>query len=148
MNGSFLSTFMRVAKTVTSAERGMAVDQSLSLLDVVNLPDEKLHADTFQEVAIPNINRALERHEPIITNNMITDPSQAPVTKTSFADLRVVVVIPVQSLGAVYLDQPIRYGIISRAVIDKLMRLGTHIVENQMEEVSEAELLQLYKEMD
>src|SRR6185369_14262543 len=111
MSDHLLSKLMRVAKQITRAERAMAVDSELNVLDTLNLEQAVLNAPHFHEVAMVSLRRAIDRNESIITNNIITDPAQAPVTNTNFTDLRVVVVLPVMDHGAVYLDQHIRYGI-------------------------------------
>jgi hypothetical protein len=145
MGADFLGKFLRVARTITQAERGMAVDANFTLLDAINLTPQMIESRQFSDVAEPCLQRAQERNEAIITNNIITDPSQAPVTNTNFTDLRVVVVIPIKGQGAIYLDQHIRRGIIARDTIDKLMRLGAQIVDNGLEASSESEILALYK---
>lgn len=148
MSNHFLVNFMYAAKTITKAQRGMAVDADLQLLDTINLSQDIINSNLFQEVASNNLNRALQKGEAIITNNMITDPSQAPVTNTNFADLRVVIIIPVDGYGAVYLDQPLRYGIIARSVIDKLVRLAMFILENQLEDGSPEQIEAWYGELE
>jgi hypothetical protein len=147
MSQPFLSKIMRVAKQVTRAERAMAVDSNLDVLETLNLDTSVMESQNFQEVATSTLRRAIERGEPIITNNIITDPSQAPVTNTNFTDLRVVVVIPVEGDGAVYVDQHIRYGIIPRQTIDKLMRLVVHLVEHQQQNIDESEMIALYQQL-
>lgn len=147
MSQTFLSKLMRVAKQITRAERAMAVDTNLEVLETLNLDASVIGTPNFQEVATQTLRRAMERGEPIITNNIITDPSQAPVTNTNFTDLRVVVVIPVDKYGAIYLDQHIRYGIIPRQTIEKLMRLVVRVLEQREENSDEAALTEIYQQM-
>lgn len=147
MGDNFLSKLMRVAKQITRAERAMAVDLDSNVLDTLNIELGVLNSEHFQEVAMHALRRAMDRGEPVITNNIITDPAQAPVTNTNFTDLRVVVVIPVQGMGAVYLDQHIRYGIIPRQTIEKLMRLTVQVLANQQEEFDDADLTALYQQL-
>ncbi len=148
MSDNLLSKLMRVAKQITRAERAMAVDTELNVLDTLNLDPAVMNTAHFRDVAIASLRRALERNESIITNNIITDPAQAPVTNTNFTDLRVVVVLPVIEHGAIYLDQHIRYGIIPRQTIDKLMRLVKQVLEDQAEEHNEEDLTALYQQMN
>lgn len=147
MSDNFLSKLMRVAKQITRAERAMAVDLELNILDTLNLDPTVISSNHFREVAMKSLRSAIERNESIITNNIITDPAQAPVTNTNFTDLRVVVVIPVQAHGAVYLDQHIRYGIIPRQTIEKLARLVAQVLEDEPAEHDEEDLTALYQQM-
>lgn len=147
MNEHFLVKFMRVARDITGSERGFAVDNDLNVLDTINLTDELMAAQRFSEVATKNLRKAMESGQAILTNNIITDPSQAPVTNTNFSDLRVVVVIPVAGLGAVYLDQHIRHGIPHQNVIDRLAQVAAHIMEHGMQAYSEAEMIGLYRDL-
>ena len=110
MSDSFLSTFMQVAKEITRAERCMSVTPDLSVVEIDNLDVNVLESDEFQELATNCLSKALETNSAVLTNNIITDPSQAPVTNTNFTDLRVIVAIPIKGTGAIYLDQHIRNG--------------------------------------
>jgi hypothetical protein len=144
----FLSKVMRVAKQITRAERGMVVDHQLNVVEVLNIPQDVLASKYFEDVAHLHITAALKHNEYIITTNLISDPSQAPVTNTSFNDLRVVVVMPVSDVGAIYLDQHIRYGVIPRPTIDRLMRMMHAAREQALEHADEDELTELYKQLN
>lgn len=148
MSDHLLSKLMRVAKQITRAERAMAVDVELNVLDTLNIEPTVLNSAHFHEVATASLRRAIDRNESIITNNIITDPAQAPVTNTNFTDLRVVVVLPVLEHGAVYLDQHIRYGIIPRQTIDKLMRLVKEVLESESADQNEEDLTAMYQQMN
>ncbi len=147
MSESFLAKFMQTVKGITGAKRLMAVDNNMNLVETINLEPEVLESAQFSELAYDCLNRAIEQGEPIITNNIITDPTQAPVTNTNFSDLRVIVAFPVSGHGAIYLDQHIRYGIISRETTDKLMHLVNHIIKNNLTDSKEADFLELYQEL-
>jgi hypothetical protein len=145
MNDTFLSKFLRVAKKITQAERGMAVDADLKILDRVDLDDDAVKEHSFSQFANLSLRRALDNNETIITNNIITDVSQAPTTNTNFTNLRVVVVIPVTGHGAVYLDQHIRRGIIPRDMIERLIQMLNTVQENSTEHLSETEMIEMYE---
>ncbi|NWF70629.1 MAG: hypothetical protein HXY40_16205 [Chloroflexi bacterium] len=148
MSDHFLSALMRTAKDITQAERALAVDVDLNVLETLNLDTPTLNSAHFQEVATGALRRGLDNNEAIITNNIITDPAQAPVTNTNFTDLRVVVVIPVKGRGAVYLDQHIRHGIIPRQTIDKLMRLVRQVMSSAESEPGAEALHTMYQQMN
>jgi hypothetical protein len=99
MSATFLSNFMWLAQDVTGAERAMVTDGDLAILATVNLEQADLMSTQFNGIEI--IRQALDDGEPIITNNAVIDPRRAPVTNTNFSNLRVVVVIPIEELGAV-----------------------------------------------
>lgn len=120
---SILSVVMRVAKDVTHAERGMAVTSDLTVIDIENMTTDMVEDEAFQTVALKSLSKAMETNQSVLTNNIITDPKQAPVTNTNFTDLRVIVALPVQEEGAIYLDQHIRDGMFQRDTIDRLNRM-------------------------
>lgn len=148
MSDSILSAFMRVAKQITRAERGMSVDSELTVVDLEDLPIEIVQDDSFQNVALKSLSQAMETNQSVLTNNIITDPAQAPVTNTNFTDLRVIVTIPVQGEGAIYLDQHIRNGMFQRDTIDKLSRMVAHIVELDDPPSEPDDLRKIYDSLD
>lgn len=148
MSDEFMVKFLRVAKAITAMERGMVVNDDLDLVDALDLPQAILDSPSFSRLATAQIQRALESGIPVITNNIITDPSQAPVTNTGFSDLRVVVIFPLKGHGALYLDQHIRHGIIQRDIIDKVMSLGAYLLDNGLEDSTEREMIDLYQQIE
>ena len=126
---SILSVVMRVAKEVTRAERGMAVTSDLTVIDIENMTTDMLEDEAFQTVALKSLSKAIETNQSVLTNNIITDPTQAPVTNTNFTDLRVIVTLPIQGQGAIYLDQHIRDGMFQRDTIDRLNRTVKAVLE-------------------
>jgi hypothetical protein len=144
MSADFLVNFLQVAKTITGVERGMAVDQNLNVLHRINLDEETLKTPRFSVLANSTLRRAMESNDAILTNNVVTNPSEAPLTNTSFSDLRVIVAIPLGKAGAVYLDQHIRQGVISREMIEDLHNLGKQALDQGAASSTE-ELLQMYQ---
>jgi hypothetical protein len=122
MSDNFLTLFMAFALQATGADRALAVDSDMNLLETVNLDDDDMQAQDFN--AMDCVERALDSGLPLITNNAVIDPDQAPVTNTQFRNLRLVVVIPVAGWGAVYIDQPISKGVIPKETVSRLMKLG------------------------
>ncbi len=147
MSDSILSAVMRIAKEITRAERGMSVDAELTVVDVADLTAEIIEDDSFQKVALKSLSQAMETNESVLTNNIITDPAKAPVTNTSFTDLRVIVTIPVEGAGAIYLDQHIRNGMFQRDTIDKLSRMVTEAIA-QDTPVDLDDLRKIYDSLD
>jgi hypothetical protein len=148
MSDVFLRNFMEAAKKITHAERCMVVNTDLELLEMINVDRAMVESTAFGEFALECLREAIKSDEVVITNNVITDPSDAPTTNTNFANLRVVVALPLVGHGAVYLDQHIRNGIIPRQMIERLMRLATHVRENNLEDSSSAELVQLFQTLN
>ncbi len=147
MTTAFLKTFMTVCYQVTAAERGMAVDTQLAVLETINVEPDMLESTRFSTLANNTLQQAIERDEAIITNNIITNPAEAPVTNTNFSDLRVVVAIPVKAIGAVYLDQHIRRGVIAREIIQNLHLLAQQLVATGQLELSADDILAQYQQM-
>jgi len=148
MSNSFLARLLRVAQKVTQAERGFAVNNTREVQEKFNLDDSTLEEPAFRDFAHIWLGRALDDGKTIITNNIITDPSKAPNTNTGFANLRVVVCIPVSKHGAIYLDQHIRNGIIPRDIIDRLSDMVYNVQKNRQEDdMSEEHMLALFEKM-
>lgn len=147
MSNTFLVNLMNAAKKITHAERCLAVDTNLQVINAVNLEQSDISSQDFGSFAMDCLRDALSTGKPIITNNIITDPSEAPTTNTNFANLRVVVAVPIVGHGAIYLDQHIRNGIIPKQMIDRLMRLVDHLLATQQEHRSDAEMVVLYQQM-
>lgn len=145
MSATFLANLMRLAQSETGAERAMAADGDLSILATLNLEQADLMSVQFNGIEI--IRQALDDGQPIITNNAVIDPRHAPVTNTNFSNLRVVVVIPVEEYGAIYLDQHIRRGVIPKELVNRLWRLAGHVVDSGAMECSLEELQALYEKI-
>jgi hypothetical protein len=145
MSANFLSNFMRVALQTTGAERGLAVDTRLSIIDMYEIDQAEILSDDFQGLQI--LRHALDTGQPVITNNAVVDPALAPVTNTNFSNLRVIVVIPVIGHGGVYLDQSIRLGIIPKETVERLMGLANHAIQHDQMNSTEAQLSDLYQRM-
>lgn len=124
MSNPILEHFLLAARNITGAERGLVVDTGLHILQTVNLEPAVVASTEFIESATRVLQDAMAQGEPIVTNNVITDPAQAPTTNTNFANLRVIVAIPVEGLGAIYLEKHINKGVIDRETVQKLMRLA------------------------
>src|SRR5512145_423782 len=144
MSGNFLTNFMRLALQKTGAERALAAAGDLSIVATQNLEQADLMSSQFTGIEV--IRRALDNGEPIITNNAVMDPNLAPVTNTNFSNLRVVVVIPVEEYGAIYLDQHIRRGVIPRDVVRRLWSLAMQLAANGQMDISEEDLDALYQQ--
>jgi hypothetical protein len=143
MSESLVPTFMRVALQATHTQRALAVNMDLTILDSVNLQQEDMESERF--TGVDAIQKAFDTGQPVITNNIRLAPDQAPTTNISFPDLRIVIVIPIMGHGAIYLDQPIRNGMVPKETVQKLMALGEQIAERGDLELSEADMIGLYE---
>lgn len=144
MNDQFLKRFLNFAFEVTRAERGFSVNNQLQLVDKINAEESFVTQDGFVGKLLK---QALDTSQPILTNNMITDPSQAPTTNTNFSNLRVVVVLPIPNHGIIYLDQKIKTGIFTREVLRKLQGTLEKITVDQQANISEAEMREIYEKV-
>jgi hypothetical protein len=147
MSRIFLENFMYAARKITSAECGLAVDAQLKPVVFVDPEHDDADPATLGQFALDCLRQAMTSGEAIITNNVITDPAEAPSTNTSFTDLKVVVALPVAHLGAIYLDRHIRKGIIPKQMVDRLMWLVSYSLGAKREDCSEAELIEMYEQI-
>lgn len=143
MNTTFLASFMQIAIEQTKADRAMVCDTQLAIVGSVNLTQ----ADILSEHLTDVIQRAFTSGQPVITNNAVRDPSNAPHTKTNFDNLRGVVVIPVVGVGALYLDRPLKQGIIAKDTINRLMKLAEQAVKSGQTESTVSQLGALYQQL-
>ncbi len=121
MTSALLENLMIVARDLTQAERGVIVDKDLNILKLENVDTAFLESNEYIKFAKVNLQQAIVNNEAIIGNNVIQDMSAAPTTNTNFANLRMALVLPVVGHGAIYLDRPIRSGVISKNTVDRLM---------------------------
>lgn len=147
MSQEFLAHFLKAALEITQAERGFAVDESLDVQALINLDEAVLQSPDFADLAFQALQNAIRQRETVLTNNVITDPAQAPITNTNFSDLRVIVAIPAIGIGAIYLDQHIRNGIIPREQIEKLRELASRLIGTNHVDMSDDEMVALFQRM-
>ena len=147
MSAEFLANFMRAARSITKAQRSLALDIDVNVQDRVDIEDSLLNTKEFKEMLNSIVTTALTDDTAVISNNLIKDPHDAPNTNVHLHDLRMVVAIPLGSLGAVYLDQHIRNGVFERNVIDQLAEFGRYVIENEQMDLSAEAYVNLFNEM-
>jgi hypothetical protein len=143
MNPSFLTSLMQVALQQTGADRAMVCDTNMAIVASVKLEPE----DILSEQLTDFLRKAMETGEPVVTNNAVKEPTQAPNTKTNYDNLRGVVVIPVSGHGALYLDRPLKQGIIAKSVVNKLVKLARQTAQNTQTETTESSLQELFQQI-
>ncbi len=126
MSINFLIQFVEVARRVSGAERAFAVTPDLQVCAYSQMDEAALSQTKFREFALEAVRSAYQQNQPLFTNNLIQDMAQAPTTNTNLAEMRFVVALPIAGVGAIYLDQPIRQGVIAR---DKVERLHAFALE-------------------
>lgn len=147
MEHNFLLTVYAAILDITHAERAMAADEDLRILQMLKIKESDLQEARFGAVVQDALRRAMHERAPMVTNNIITDPSEAPDTNTNFADLRVIVALPVAGYGVVYLDQHIRYGMIPHGTVDRIMRLIEQVLPVPHDHLTAEDLIRLYQQM-
>ncbi len=120
---TMLEHLLNAIVRITAAERGLAVNMAFEVQHEVNFTEDVKADTTFWHFAQQTFRKAAETRQPVLTNNIITDPSQAPTTNTNFANLRVVVVFPIKQEGYVYIDQPVKRGAFTRQQVDRLRQM-------------------------
>ena len=143
MNASLLTNLMQVAIQQTGADRALVCDAKLAVIASVKLEQD----DVLSEQLTDLLRKAMETGEAVITSNAVKEPDQPPNTKTSYDNLRGVVVIPVPGQGALYLDRPLKQGIISKSIVNKLVKLARQTAQDDHAETSETHLRELYQQI-
>lgn len=144
MSSSFVTNFLQMAYTVTDAERGMAFDVTLALQpETAGMPSSKVDDD------IESIMReALEKGKPVLSNNMIRDPEDAPSTNVHLGGLRMILALPLQGHGVVYLDKPIKQGVFERDTVARLTTLANALVGEDATDLSSDDMRERYDSLD
>src|SRR5688572_22492835 len=117
MHKDLIVAFLNAAMEIGACDRGMAVDSEMTPLDSINLNDEIRQSPRFNMLMTVAVRRSMDNNEAVITNNVVTSAAEAPLTNTSFSDLRMVVAIPLEGLGAIYMDKPVKQGVIPRQMV-------------------------------
>jgi hypothetical protein len=145
MSSDFLNNFLRFAHTITNAERGLVVDGDFSVCGMIALDADTIESDEFNDIASEAMRQAREEKSAIITNNIITDPEDAPITNTNFRNLRIIVTFPVGELGTIYLDQLLRRGVMTSDTLEQLMAFAQKCINEGHTNLSANELLKRYE---
>jgi hypothetical protein len=143
MSTTLLTNLMQIAIEQTKADRAMICDTQLAVLGSVKLDQNDILSEHLTEV----VQKAITTGQPVITNNAVREGANAPHTKTSFDNLRGVVVIPVAGLGALYLDRPLKQGIIAKGTVDRLLKVAELAAKEGQPEATTAHLDELYKQV-
>jgi hypothetical protein len=126
-----LENYLTFVLTVTQADRCLIVDEQQQTLASRHFDSGVLNSEAFAELASQVLKHAMETNRPVITNNIIIDPAEAPTTNTAFSDLRIVVGLPVPGVGALYMDRPVRHGAFDRALLDQLIQFSPNVLNAQ-----------------
>jgi hypothetical protein len=147
MRKDLVVAFLNAAMEIGACDRGMAVDDEMNILDSINLNDETRQSPRFNLLMSVAVRRSLDTNEAIITNNVVTSAAEAPLTNTSFSDLRMVVAIPLEGIGAIYMDKPVKQGIIPRQMVDTLYEVGQDVIKSDPPiEADKDEFITRYKQ--
>ena len=112
----------------TRAQRGLAVDSDLTVLTAANLSEDDYDAEDFN--AFECIRKAYRsQRRPFVANNVFLNEDATPSTNRSLTNLRLVVVFTLGHHGAVYIDQLVSAGMISRQEAQHLMRVADAALE-------------------
>lgn len=147
MSVTFLTNLLHIAQEVTEADRGFSVDTDLKVQAHINITEDMIISEVFSGVARDQLQQAMFTNKTLITNNIITDISDAPNTNTNFANLRIVVVLPVEKVGAIYLDQSVRSGIIKRDIVERLEKTVKHFLGASFDGVTLAQMRSVYNQI-
>ncbi|XWX02931.1 hypothetical protein VZO05_10495 [Aggregatilineales bacterium SYSU G02658] len=123
-----LDNYLNFVQTLTRADRCLIVDEQLRTLASRGFDAATLESQVFMDLASQVLRHAVETSQPVITNNVITNPAEAPTTNTTFKDLRIVIGLPIPRVGALYMDRPVRHGVFDRAQLDRLMQFSAEVL--------------------
>lgn len=147
MSVTFLTNLLHIAREVTESDRGFSVDTDLKVHEHINISEETITTELLKGVARDQLSQAMFTNKTLITNNIITDITEAPNTNTNFSNLRIVVVLPVEKVGAVYIDQSVRSGIIKRDIVERLEKMIKHFLAGTLDDVSLEEMRSVFKQI-
>jgi len=148
MDENFLENLLGAVIDLTTTERGLAVDSDLAVQKARNIDSALLESEEFMEFTNGCLREALDSGDTVFTNNVITDLSDAPTTNTNFSNLRVIVALPIETKGAIYIDQHIKNGVIHKEIIAKIERLIDELLPVSDQPMSKDEMVKRFKALD
>ena len=148
MDENFLENLLGAVIDLTTTERGLAVDSDLAVQKARNIDSTLLESEEFMEFTNGCLREALDSGDTVFTNNVITDLSDAPTTNTTFSNLRVIVALPIETKGAIYIDQHIKNGVIHKEIIAKIERLIDELLPVSDQPMSKDEMVKRFKALD
>lgn len=142
---TLLRHLLEATVQITGAERGLAVDANHAVVHALNFEQEVTADAEFWGFVVQAFEQAAQAGQPMLTNNVITDPNLAPTTNTNFSNLRVVLVMPVQNQGYLYIDQPIKRGAFTREQIERLTHVIAQIDPANHNAITQQDIVSLYE---
>lgn len=146
MSVEFLINLMQFAQATTRAGRCMALGLDMTIHERINVDDALLEKDDFTGLLQRAVAEAISTDDIVITNNLITDPDDAPKTNVHLHELRMVIAIPIPEIGVIYLDQRIRQGVFRREMVERLNEFGRYLIANDKTNLDLSEFEALYQE--
>lgn len=140
MSVKFLSQFVEVARRISGAERAFAITPDGQVCAYSQMDDSPFSQAPFRDFALETLRSAYQKNQPIFTNNLIQDMAQAPTTNTNLGEMRFVVALPIQEVGAIYLDQPIRNGVIARDKVERLHAFALRALAGELADLAADDL--------
>lgn len=123
MSHTFVKNFRQLAHAATDADASIAYDAALSLIE------QHGEVDTINlERAAAIAQEARASGEEVLTNNMITNPDEAPSTNVHLRGLRMVMALPLANLGVIYLEKSVRLGVFEKPIIERLKHLAAQVI--------------------
>ncbi len=120
MTDTLLTRLLRAVLGVTRVDRIYAFDLTGTLTEHAMVDPKAPIEPLISEFMLGLVKRALSQGQLVLSNNTFTDPAQAPTTNIGINNLRIYVVLPVPTLGVIFLDQAIGMGVVPRQMIDRL----------------------------
>jgi hypothetical protein len=127
-----IDAYLTFVQTLTRADRCLIVNEDMRALSSRGLDEATLTSEAFTDLASQVLVHAAETGAPVITNNIITDPAEAPTTNTSFSDLRIVVALPIPQVGALYMDRPVKHGVFDHMLLQRLMPFSAEVLLDEV----------------
>ena len=144
MSDIFLNNLMRASYTITKAARCLALNEAMEVQTHLGVDETLLADEAFLNVVRSAIRQAQESKKAVLTNNLITDITDAPHTNTHLSGLRIIIAYPVHGYGAIYLDQSVRDGVFERDTIEKITALVDHLLIESKLDLEEEAIAELY----
>lgn len=148
MSDDFVVRFLKFACEAAKADRGIALNADTDVQALIGVSQEDLDDATFYELAMTQMRRALDTHQTVLGNNIITDPELAPKTNTALSNLRFVVTLPVKRYGVIYLDRLVRVGgPITSKQLDGVEGVLASITPEEVPTITVEEMLARYHQL-
>jgi len=141
---NLLNQFLHFALEATHAERGLTVNPQMNVLERVQMEEGALDLGSANPMKCISLAYAADEM-PFVTNNIFHNNEDTPSTNQGISNLRLVVVFVMGEHGAVYIDNLVSQGVLSKETIQRLGSVAQAAQQHDPASIDKETLHRLYR---